>query len=501
MKLFDAASIRKIDAYTIEHIQIASIELMERASRSVFEYIIKHVDADTTLYVFAGRGNNGGDALALARQLLLAGYIVHIYTVFLSEKCSEDCEKNHKALVDKNITILQLNSILDFPIFKENSLLIDGILGTGINRPVSGLLATIIEKMNSSSCPILSIDIPSGLPSDDVLDTHPVSIKATTTITFQFPKLSFYFPEYELYVGNWIMNDIGLDKPYILSLESPFFYIEKDLIKEFIRKRPKFAHKGTFGHALLINGSDGKIGAAILSAKACLRAGVGLLTTYVPSHGNTIMQVSVPEAMCITDKNADTITSIPDETNNFDAIGCGCGIGVAAETKQMLKELMQSAKKPLLLDADALNIIAIEQWQKHIPPHTIITPHPKEFDRLAGNSQHSGERLQKAKRMSKDLNIYIVLKGAHTAVVSPDGTVHFNSTGNPGMATAGSGDVLTGIITSLLAQKYTPGEAAILGVYLHGLAGDCAKSRLSEESLISSDIIDNISESYVFINK
>jgi ADP-dependent NAD(P)H-hydrate dehydratase / NAD(P)H-hydrate epimerase len=497
MKLFDATTIRKIDAYTIEHTPIQSLDLMERAARSIFEYIIRHYNKDKRIVIFAGQGNNGGDALAVARLLHIAGFDITIYTVFLNQRIAPDCEKNYKALLNKNIPIYQLNSDLYIPEIPKDSLIIDGILGTGLNKPVAGILANIIEYINASRCEVISIDIPSGLPSDGVSNTPLIAVKAAITISFQFPKIAFFFAENAEYIGKWIITDIGLNQECIDKTDTNYYANTKELAQSLLKKRSKFAHKGSFGHCLFLNGSYGKMGAAILSAKAGLRSGAGLITAYIPICGYTSMQISVPEVMCITDVHDTILTNIPDNINDFNAIACGCGIGTERETQAMIRLLLKQVSQSLVLDADALNCIAGNNWLHLIPKNTIITPHPKEFERLVGKCQHSGERLQKAIQLSSELNCIIVLKGAHTAIVFPDGKVYFNTTGNPGMATAGSGDVLTGMITGLLAQKYTPQEAALLGVYLHGLAGDCAKENLSEESIIATDIINNISEAYI----
>lgn len=498
MKIFNSTAIRQIDAYTIEKNHIKSIELMEVAARSVFEYIIQHYDIEKKIIIFAGQGNNGGDALALARLLHIAGFSIKVITVFLSDNLSDDCETNYKALLNKNIPIYHYSRYLELNI-KEDYLIIDGIFGTGLNKPITGKLADMIVYINSRNCEIIAIDIPSGLPSDGVTETNPIAIKATITISFQFPKISFFFAEYESFIGKWILTNIGLDKEYIANKETNFYTITKERIQKILRKRSVFSHKGTFGHCLLMNGSYGKMGAGILSAKACLRSGVGLLTTHIPVCGNTVMQIAVPEAMTYTDMQELTLTSVHDNINDFDAVGCGCGIGTAIHTQKMIHNLLLSTNTPCVLDADALNCIALNNWKHLLPKNTIITPHPKEFDRLVGESKHNGERLQKAILLSKQLTIVIILKGAYTRVVLPNGKVYFNTTGNPGMATAGSGDVLTGIIAGLRAQKYDAIEASLLGVYLHGLAGDYAKEKYSEKSLVATDIIENISEAYKYI--
>ena len=312
MKLFDATTIRKIDAYTLEHLPIQSLDLMERAARSIFEYIIQHYDSDKKILLFAGQGNNGGDTLALARLLQLAGYNIAVYTVFFNQKLSPDCEANYKALLNKNTPIYQLDSELHFPKIAKDALLVDGILGTGLNKPVTGILSSIITYINASNCEILSIDIPSGLPSDGISTPFPTAVKATITISFQFPKITFFFAENAEFIGKWIITDIGLNQECIDKTETNYYTNTKELAQSLLKKRAKFSHKGSFGHCLLLNGSYGKMGAAILSAKACLRSGAGLVTAYIPTCGYTSMQISVPEVMCITDVHDNILTNIPD---------------------------------------------------------------------------------------------------------------------------------------------------------------------------------------------
>jgi NAD(P)H-hydrate epimerase len=317
-------------------------------------------------------------------------------------------------------------------------------------------------------------------------------LKADYTLSFQFPKLAFMFPEYDAFVGKWEVLDIKLHKDFIDNVETLNFFTTEDVVKPIIRKRTKFSHKGTYGHALLVAGSSGKTGAALLAAEACMRTGVGLLTTHLPKDALLPMQVYLPEAMTSIDKSSTHCSEINDILP-YTAIGVGPGIGKNEETVTLLKKIIQEATQPLVLDADALNIIADNPtWLSFLPDNTILTPHPKEFDRMFGMTNNSYERLELQRKMSVVHNIIIVHKGAHTAITFPNGTCFFNSTGNPGMATAGSGDVLTGIILSLLAQRYTPQEAALLGVYLHGKAGDMAAEKLGMESMIARDIIGNL---------
>ena len=313
-------------------------------------------------------------------------------------------------------------------------------------------------------------------------------VKCDLTITFQRPKLSFFLPEYNDFLKSWKVVDIGLNESFIQSQKVNHFVINQQ-VKKLLKTRKRFSHKGTYGHALIIAGSFGKMGAAILITKAGLRAGAGLVTNYVPKCGYEIMQISVPEAMCLVDNHQDFLTELP-EIADFSAIAIGPGIGKNPKTIKVVTQLLQKATQPLVLDADALNILSEnKKLLDYLPKNSILTPHIKEFDRLVGKSIHSLERFEKQQQFSKKHQCIVVLKDAHTCVSDINGNLHFNTTGNPGMATGGSGDVLTGIITGLLAQQYTPKEAALLGVYFHGLAGDLATNKKGQNAVLASDIV------------
>lgn len=491
MKILSAAQIREADAFTIENEPIASIDLMERAASKIFEWIYKHANTQNNFVILAGTGNNGGDGLALARMLHEQGNQVSVYMIRFSESLSEDCLTNYERL--KNISGAQLYDVYDesqFPFFREGDIVIDALLGSGLNKPIKGMLKSLIENLNDSGVVTIAIDTPSGLYIDRPIDLkNDVVVKADYTLTFQFPKLAFLFPENDIFVGRWEVLPIGLHPQYIYEVRTPYNYTTSSIIKKLIKNRNKFSHKGTYGHALLIAGSEGKFGAAILAAQVCLRSGVGLLSVHVSRKAETILQTVVPEAMLSFDCSESYFSSLP-KLNAYNAVGVGPGLGTQKETEQALKLLIQETKIPLVLDADALNILSENKtWLAFLSPETILTPHLKEFERLAGKTANSFERIEKQREMSQRYNIIIVLKGAYTCISFPNGQCLFNSTGNPGMATGGSGDVLTGIILGLLAQHYTPKEAATLGVYLHGLAGDLYAESESMESLIASDIV------------
>ncbi len=491
MKILPIDKIRAADAYTIEHEPIPSIDLMERAATQLFKWITKRVDKTHPFILFAGPGNNGGDGLALGRMLSETGYEVKIYIVRYTDKTSEDFQANYERAVQlPNISITDIRKVEDFPEIGEESIVIDAIFGSGLTRPIKGFIAEVIEKINNCPAVKVAIDIPSGLFSDSSsVHNKGAIVRADYTLSFQFPKLAFMMPENDPFVGEWHMLDIGLHHEYINSVTTNNFFSIKEDVAPIIKKRRKFSHKGTFGHALLIAGSYGKMGAAVLAAEACLRSGVGLLHVHIPKVGYQIMQTALPEAMISLDRYDNYFSEVPG-LELYDAVGIGPGLGTENQSQMALKLLIQEFTAPMVFDADALNILSENPtWLAFLPAGSILTPHPKEFERLAGKWDNDFEKLEKQRDFAKRHNLYVVLKGAHTSIATPDGKCYFNSTGNPGMATAGSGDVLTGIITGLLSQGYTPGQATVMGVYLHGLSGDIAAKKLGQEAMIAGDMV------------
>lgn len=499
MKILNAEQIRKADAYTIEHEPITSIDLMERAASMCCSWINENLGNNLSIKIFAGPGNNGGDGLAMAR-LLNEDNQVTVYMLSDPDKLSPDARENYKRLTRHSDDIYNLEESCTLPEIYEADVVIDAMFGSGLSRPLTGLAARVVQHINESGATVIAVDLPSGLYCDQNTYENPDAIvKAHYTLTFQMPKLSFFFAENQIFTGEWYYLDIELLPEAIDLQNSDYLMIENEDVALSLKQRGKFDHKGTFGHALLMAGSFGKMGAAVLASKACLRSGAGLITTHLPSKGYEIIQITVPEAMVSADASSDHLSSLPDLTK-FSAIGVGPGIGTNDYTGFLLQQLLKTVKAPLVLDADALNLLAAHPERLELlPKNTILTPHPGEFDRLAGPSANGFERHLKQIKFSKEQKVIIVLKGAHTSITSPDGCCRFNTTGNPGMATAGSGDVLTGIILSLLAQGYEPIQAAITGVYLHGLAGDIAASNVGVESLIASDIIKNISNAFMTI--
>jgi len=489
MKFFATSLIQQLDQYTIEHEPISSIDLMERAADKLYQQFIGHCYHLQPVCIIAGQGNNGGDALALGRKLLHAGYTVSVVLINPTT-LSPDCETNKQRLLNEFPSALNtLQQRFIAPKISDDTIIIDGLFGSGLSRPLTGIFAETVNWINQSGCELIAIDIPSGLQGEEnLLDNKLPIVKATITYTLQFPKLAFLFPENAPFVGNWEALNIGIHPEAIEQTSSNLFYLEEKDIVKLLKKRTKFSHKGTFGHALIVAGSKGMAGASVLAAKAALRSGVGLVTVHGPECNRIITQTAIPEAIFQSD-----LTTI----DRYNAIAIGPGIGTHAETAAILRDLLTKTDKPCILDADALNIISQQNdLLQLIPKYSILTPHPKEFERLFGVSNSSYERMLKAQESAKLYGVYIILKGAHTLIATPDGMLYFNSTGNSGMATAGSGDVLTGILAGLLAQGYSPEEVAKIGVFLHGRAADLALEDESKESLIAGDIIDRLGKAF-----
>lgn len=499
MKVFSAAQIRACDAYTIKAAGISSIDLMERAAKKCTDWIQDHYPRETLFVILCGTGNNGGDGFAIARLLHQAGYGVKAFLLQLSSELTPDCQANMQRLQNLNDdlagVVKQDTFITDIP---SHIVIVDAIFGTGLNRPIQGWVATFIDRINQLPNPKIAIDIPSGLPSDVVPDDDASVIHAQHTLSFQFHKRTFLHPESGVFTGKVHILDIGLDSTFINATHSLYQTLDRAAIKAIYHPRSPFSHKGTYGHALLIGGSAGKIGAVTLSTKAALRAGSGLVTALIPGAGYHTMQTSVPEAMCRID--SDQLIENIDCWQDMDAIGIGPGLGTATSTATAVANFIEEYNKPLVVDADALNIIAKQpDLLSKLPKNSIITPHPKEFMRLFGENTNSMIQVDHARIQAMRYNINIVLKNHHTAIITSEGDCWYNTTGNAGMATGGAGDVLTGIITGLLAQDYQPHEAALLGVYLHGLSGDIAAQKISQEALIAGDIIDYLGKAFLAV--
>jgi NAD(P)H-hydrate epimerase len=492
MKIFTSAQIKELDKFTIENEPISSLSLMERAAQTMTRSITELWGTATPVVVFAGPGNNGGDALAIARLLADRGYQVTVYLFNISGHLSPDCAANKRQLEEnKHIEqFFEVTQEFDPPVLDEQTLVIDGLFGSGLNKPLAGGFASLVKYINASPSKIVSIDTPSGLMAED--NTYNIKaniIRAYLTLTLQQPKLSFLFAENQQFIGQLRILDIRLSQEGIQKMDASYTIIEENDIRNSLLPRSSYAHKGQMGNALLIAGSYCMAGAAVLAAKACLRSGVGKLTVSSPKRNIPVLQQAVPEAVIKTGTE-ETIFAESIDTEEYNALGIGPGLGQSEQTAIALIAQLRRTQCPMIADADAINILANHRaWIQQLPKGIILTPHPKEFDRLEGHSADSYERLTKACNLAERLQGIVILKGHYTAICMADGHVMFNPTGNAGMATAGSGDVLTGIITGLLARGYQPKEACMVGVYLHGLAGDLAAAELGEESLLASDII------------
>lgn len=493
MKIFTAPQIRELDKYTIDNEPISSLDLMERAAKALTRAITAEWNNMSPVVVFAGPGNNGGDALAVARMLAEQNYSVSVWLFNVSGKLSDDCAANKQRALDcKRLKqFAEVSQEFDPPELYATTVVVDGLFGSGINKPLAGGFAALVKYVNASPARVVSIDVPSGLMTED--NTYNVRaniLHADLTLTLQSPKLSFLFAENQQFIGRVKVLDIRISRKAIEETDARYSILGEPEVRAMMRRRDPFAHKGSMGHALLIAGSYGMAGAAILAARACMRAGAGKLTVHVPKVNAVIMQIAVPEAVLQFDAKDDTKFGEAVGTEPYDAVGIGPGLGQSESTAVAIIAQLRRAQCPVVADADALNILANHRsWMQQLPKGIIMTPHPRELDRLGGPSADGYERLTKAINLAEKLQGYVVLKGHYTAICLPDGHVLFNPTGNAGMATAGSGDVLTGIITGLLARGYNSREACVLGVYLHGLAGDIAARDMGMESLTSGDII------------
>lgn len=503
MKIFTSAQIHELDRYTIEHEPIKSIDLMERAAKAITHAITEEWTTHTPVVVFAGPGNNGGDALAVARLLTNEGYKVKTYLFNITNHLSDDCVLNRQRLLDGKHAkdLIEVTAKFDPPELTADMLVVDGLFGSGLNKPLAGGFASLVKYINQSPAKVVSIDVPSGLMSED--NTYNVRaniIHAYLTLTLHERKLSFLFGDAQQFIGKLKVLDIRLSPEYIQKTEAQYYVLEENDIRSRLLHRDDFAHKGNMGNALIVAGSYGMAGAAVLATRACLRSGVGKVTAITPRKNYDIMQIAVPEAVLQMDHEETAFTEAVD-TDGFDALGIGPGLGRQETTAIAMIAQIRRAQCPIVADADALNILASHRaWMQQLPKGIIMTPHPQELDRLTGSPANADyERLHRTCELAKSLQAYIILKGHNSALCLPNGNVFFNPTGNSGMATAGSGDVLTGIITALLARGYHQQNACMVGMYLHGLAGDLAAKELGKESLVASDIIDHLPQAFQYL--
>lgn len=497
MKIFTAEQIRNCDQYTIKNEPVSSVHLMERAAEACVEWISENCNHHRNFVVFCGNGNNGGDGFAIARMLYQKGFDIDVFTN-TKIKFSTDAQENFRHIKEiSGITIREFKEVLNYR-FDSRTVIVDALFGTGLSRSLNGDVKDLVEFLNQKKNIKISIDLPSGLLADTVSDSDSVVFMADYTLSFQFWKKSFLHAETGKFAGKVEILDINLSEDFIEETETGDFVIDDEVIKSIFKIRNEFSHKGTYGKAAIIGGSYGKMGAVVLSTRAVLKAGAGLTFTVAPKCGYEILQTSDPEAMFIEGGK--------DYIENFDVeetavCGIGPGLGTHEKTAKSLLKFLKSCSKPVILDADALNIIAQDPANLNlIPEKSIITPHPKEFERLFGKTENSFERTELAKNKSRELHIYIVLKDHHTQIITPEGKVFYNITGNSGLAKGGSGDILTGIITSFLAQKYSEQEAAILAVWFHGKAAEFASEKHSKESMLPSDVINEFGNVFSELN-
>ena len=502
MKIFSKEQIYEGDQLTAKKQNITSTELMERAGIQIFNWLhVRMQGAQVPIHIFCGIGNNGGDGLVIARHLLTHGYNVHTYIVNYSDKRSKDFLANYDRIKQTTKSWPKMmNGETDFPEIHKDDIIVDAIFGIGLNRPASAWVQALFMHFRNSGAFTLSVDIPSGVYTDKAIEDENGVVWANYTLSFQSPKLVFFLPETAKFSIQWEVLDIGIDREFLFRTETEAQLIGKHEVLPIYQPRQKYAHKGDYGHSLIIGGSHGKIGAVLLASRATLSIGAGLVTAYVPSCGYQILQSGFPEAMVLTDKNETHISNIAFDLDPK-VIGIGVGIGTKEETVKAFRSFLKTNKAPLVIDADGLNIIAKDKRiMNALPKQAVLTPHPKELERLIGKWTDDFDKLNKTKALAKTHDLIIVIKGANTITVY-DNRLYVNTTGNPGMATAGTGDVLTGIITGLISQGYSPLNATLFGVYLHGRAADIAIEDVGYQSLIASYIIEALGEAYIDLFK
>ncbi|OKS88405.1 bifunctional ADP-dependent NAD(P)H-hydrate dehydratase/NAD(P)H-hydrate epimerase [Mucilaginibacter polytrichastri] len=469
--LLTASQIHEADTYTISHEPISSIDLMERAAKA-FEQVFtaRYGDIEKSIAIYCGTGNNGGDGLAIARLLTDYGFEkVDVKIARFSEKTSVDFNTNLERLQQTGVIIKEFKSTAEL-IIEPADIIIDALLGNGLNKPLTGEYAQLGQQINSWGKTVVAVDVPTGFYGEGEIEEVAVVIKADLAITFQQPKINFLLPESKYAVKNWVAVGIGINKTYTQQLNSPYQYLEEADIKQILEPRERFSNKGTYGHALIVAGHAETMGAALLCSSACAQAGAGLTTACIPQSGLVALNSYMPEIMAIV-REGETIPEI--DWAKFSTMGIGPGLGKDDNALALLTEIFTNYTRPVVIDADALNLLATyKQLWACLPKGSILTPHMKEFDRLFGEHKTWWQRLQTAQQKAKELEIYIVLKNDYTIVASPDEKLYFNATSNAAMASGGMGDVLTGVITALLAQQYSALEACLAGVYLHGKAGD-----------------------------
>lgn len=492
-KVFRTTDISFIDKYTIEHEPVSSLELMERAARAWTETFCEKFREDRNIHVVAGNGNNGGDGYAIARLLMSKGRKVCVYRAITDGSMSPDCEANYKLWKASGNQVKKMEEWYT----DSHSVIIDAFLGSGLNRKVEGEAARVIGRINAAGCPVVAVDIPSGLMGEDNTGIEPERIvHATYTFTFQFPKIAFFLAENADYVGEWQVLDIGLDSRGIAERKTSYYYVTEETVRKLLPKPGKFAHKGINGRGLLIAGSYGMMGAAVLSARAAVCSGVGLLYCHTPVKGGDILQITVPEAILDWDDSDYKFTGA-NHLERYDAVAVGPALGKEEETARGIRELLTQWRSLTILDADALNILSEHKdWLSLLHEKCILTPHVKEFERLAGKSKNDFDRLNKLSTFASHYRVHIVLKGANSVIATPDGCLFFNMSGNPGMAKGGAGDVLTGVLLALAANRMVLPDLLIAGVFAHGLSGDLVAEEQGYRGVCAGRIADGMGKAW-----
>lgn len=471
LPLLVSSQIREADAYTIANEPISSVDLMERASKAFVGWFINHFqDKEQPISIYCGTGNNGGDGLAIARLLCEHSFCnLSVFVARFSEKATADFQTNLQRLAATNIPITELAPGEELP-RETAAIIIDALIGSGLNKPLAGDYKKLVDHLNTVDATKVAVDVPTGFYTDSEMPANATVLKADLVITFQLPKINFLLPESAAFIYKCEVVQIGINQEFLNNVDTPYYYVEEQDIRQIYNARSRFSHKGTYGHALIIAGKDETMGAALLSSSACAHAGAGLTTACIPQSGLTALNSYQPEVMVLLRE----LGELPEiDWDKFTTVGIGPGIGKGDDTLALLKAICENFDKPIVVDADALNVLAgNKEMITQLPKGSVITPHMKEFDRLFGEHHNWWQRLQTAKEKATELGLHIILKNDYTITAAPNGKVYFNSTGNPAMASGGMGDVLTGIIAALLAQKYSPLHACLLGVYLHGKAGD-----------------------------
>lgn len=505
MKILSASEMRQLDAHNISECGVCSIQLMEQASLAFVDEFSRCFGAKRRVVVFCGSGNNGGDGLAVARLLSGKGYAVAVYLFSLHNKLSADCETNKNRLGEcASVEFHEITSQFEPPVLTADSVIVDALFGTGLNRPLTGGFAQLVEFINASEAKTVSIDMPSGLMDVEDAAKHGIAtaVRANYTFTFHCLKPCMLLADSQQYLGEVRVLDIGLDDSHLDYSQMPYTAIDVAAVRALLKSRDPFSHKGTCGHGLLMAGSYGMAGAAILSAKAALRGGVGKLTVHTPQRNVVVMQTAVPEAVLSIDGDEDTISCETIGVADFAAVAFGPGVGKSRLAKKSLLSILRQRPERLVVDADGLNLLAeYADWHTMLPANTIISPHRKEWERLLGRTANDATLLMTAREYATKYHIIIIVKGHHTAVCLPNGKICFNTSGNSGMATAGSGDVLTGLLLSLRSQGYEAEDAALMATWIHGKAGDLAAEALSEWSVVASDIVDALPRVFKLLNK